>query len=118
MSPSILEGRWRIVKAVSGGVEGATPEGTYLFIQGDVFERQTPDYTYKRRITLNTNRHPFQIDLHITNEPHKGSTFLGLFKLEADTLYIAHSLPNHPRPVDFESTQENKQILSISVRQK
>ncbi len=96
-----LNGKWNIIKAISSGIEGATPKGTYLYIQENLFERHTPKYIFTREMELNRTTNPFQIDLHITNEPELGKTFLGIFKLEGDILTIAHSLPNFPRPTSF-----------------
>ncbi len=112
-----LNGRWVLTRAVSAGEEGASPKGTFLVIQGDEFERHTPTYVFNRKIKINDAVVPHQIDLLITNEPDKGQTFLGIYKIEGNTLMLAHALPSNPRPTDFESTQENKQILSISVKQ-
>lgn len=112
-----LNGKWKLIRAVSAGTEGASPKGTYLVIKDTVFERHTPEYVFERKITVNTTTTPFQMDLYITNEPDKGKTFLGIYKLEGDTLYIAHALPGSPRPVNFESTLENKQILSITLKE-
>lgn|GEM_PF-2120558 len=112
-----INGKWILTKSVSAGVEGASPEGTFLLIEDDLFERHTPSYVFQRKITLNDSILPHWIDLLIVNEPDKGKTFLGIYKREGDTLFIAHTLPNMPRPVSFESTSENKQILSVSVKE-
>ena len=102
--------------SVAAGIEGATPVGTYLRIADDYFERNTPAYVFTRTIDVNTDTVPHHIDLHITNEPDLGKTFLGIYKLEGNTLSLAHALPGKPRPVSFESTQENQQILSVSEK--
>jgi uncharacterized protein (TIGR03067 family) len=117
MLDTALNGTWRIVKSVASGVEGATPEGSYLLIRGEVFERHTPSYVFTRTISINAERTPHEIDLLITNEPDKGKVFLGIYSIEGDTLTLAHALPGRPRPTGFASTPDNQQILSVSVRQ-
>jgi uncharacterized protein (TIGR03067 family) len=114
----LINGKWRLTRSVAAGVEGASPEGTFLVIKDNLFERHTPEYVFERQIDVNKDTSPAKIDLHITNEPDKGKIFLGIYKLEGDTLFIAHSLPGNPRPTQFESTAENKQILSVSVRER
>ena len=116
MTDQALNGKWQVDLSVAGGVAGATPVGTYLLIEGGYFERNTPDYVFTRTLTINNDTLPHQVDLHITNEPGIGKIFLGIYKIEGDTLYIAHSLPGRPRPVIFESTPENQQILSVSTK--
>ena len=106
-----------LIKSASAGKEGASPKGTYLLINENKFERHTPNHIYERIISVNKKTQPSQMDLHIINEPDKGKTFLGIFIIEGDTLTIAHSLPGKSRPVEFESTKENEQILSISVKE-
>ena len=69
---------------------------------------------FTRTIAVDSSKVPHHIDLHITNEPDYGKTFLGIYKIENDTLFIAHALPGKPRPEVFESTTENQQILSVS----
>ena len=116
MTDNELNGKWQVIKSVAAGIEGATPEGTYLKIEADYFERQTPNYVFTRTIDINKESVPYQINLHITNEPDLGTIFLGIYKLEGNTLYIAHALPGRSRPVSFESTTENHQILSVSTK--
>ena len=117
MTDHELEGTWDVVLSVAAGEEGATPAGTYLKIEGDYFERNTPNHIFTRTIVVNKDTTPYEIDLHITNEPDKGKTFLGIYKVEGNTLSIAHALPGNPRPSQFESTAANKQILSVSKKQ-
>jgi len=112
-----LNGKWMLTSAVSAGEDGASPEGTFLIIQGDDFERHTPAHVFKRKIKVDTTVDPHQIDLAITNEPDLGKTFLGIYRVEGDTLFLAHALPGRPRPTNFISTVENQQVLSISVKQ-
>lgn len=112
-----IDGKWLLTRSVSAGKEGASPDGKFLLIEGTLFERHTPNYIFERQLMLNTSVFPYQIDLHITNEPDKGKTFLGIYKVEGDVLTIAHALPGKPRPTTFESTEENEQILSISTKQ-
>ena len=116
MTDIALDGKWKVTLSVAAGEEGATPAGTYLLIEGSYFERNTPAHVFTRSLTINKDTLPHQIDLHITNEPDLGKTFLGIYKIEGNTLLIAHALPGRPRPVGFESTPENEQILSVSTK--
>lgn len=112
-----LDGKWNLVRSVASGKEGASPEGSFLKIQGDLFERHTPNHVFTRKLKLDTTKNPMEIDLLITNEPDLGKTFLGILECDDDILTIAHSLPGFPRPTSFESTPENQQILSISKKE-
>ena len=73
-------------------------------------------HVFKIEIVVSNNIFPHEIDLHITNEPEKGKTFLSIYKIEGDTLFICHALPGATRPTEFSSRQENKHILSVSKR--
>ncbi|NJO25304.1 MAG: TIGR03067 domain-containing protein [Bacteroidia bacterium] len=113
-----IEGKWKIILSVSAGKANASFEESYLMIKGNSFERHTPDYVFERTFTIDSIHKPHHINLLITNEPDKGKIFLGIYKIEGDSLFIAHSLPGFPRPVSFESTLGNKQIFSLSVKRK
>jgi uncharacterized protein (TIGR03067 family) len=118
MSPFLqsIQGTWRIVRALEGGRE--VDQGvSELVITGERFERRTPKHTFERRLVLQERDGlPAAVDLHITNEPGLGGTFLGIIELKADELSICHALPGKPRPGTFVSTPQNGWILSVSNR--
>lgn len=70
--------------------------------------------TYK----LDAKTDPKAIDIKIEEGDGKGEAYLGLYKLDGDTLTICHTLNGKARPAKLESTAENGAILVVYKRAK
>ncbi len=110
-----LEGSWRVKEAKDSG-EPVKEINDLLTIRGNIFERVTPVHTFIRVLKIDATKDPAWIDLHVANEPGKGEVFLGIYEQHGDYLKICHARPGRPRPTEFSSTPENRQILSVSRR--
>ena len=112
---SALAGRWTIQAAYRGGEQ--LDEPAYLQFEGCTFQRVSGEEVWQRDIVLDDTHQPKWMTIYPQSDPYRGKTLLGIYKIEGDTLYIAHAAPGKDRPTAFTSPEDTEQVLSISTKQ-
>ena len=114
-SCDLLTGKWTIREAYKGGKK--IEEQAYLQFDACSFQRVSGADVWQRVIELDDTQAPRWMTIYPQSDPFRGKTLLGIYKVEGDTLYIAHAAPGQPRPTAFESPDDTEQVLSISKKQ-
>jgi uncharacterized protein (TIGR03067 family) len=113
-----LEGKWRVVKLAGGGqeVEFKDREAFFVFDGADI-TISSGNKTEKLRVaTLDTTTDPRCVDLTEKREGRPDRTLEGVYKLDGDTLQIAHALPNvgKNRPTGFDKSTERAMVWTLT----
>jgi uncharacterized protein (TIGR03067 family) len=100
-----LEGSWRQVGAIwNGGVtEGMEREYVWTYHNGKETTHLDGDLIAQRPFTVRASFRPGRMDCFETVGEHKGKTWRHIYRIEGDTLWIAHGPVDGERPRGFES---------------
>ncbi len=114
-----FEATW---KFVSIEVEGdPVPEdkfvGDRLVLKGRQFTSNVQGNTTHGVFKIDPTVNPKTIDLTFTDGPGKDKTQKGIYELEGDTQKICFSLPGRPRPTEFVSKPDSRQMIQVLERQ-
>jgi uncharacterized protein (TIGR03067 family) len=114
-----LDGMWRQIKVVRDG-EALSPvelEYAFAFHAGEVSTYQCGDLVATSRITLDPGFQPKWIHERHVSGPLRGKVFVGIYKLEGDTLTVCWGFSSPHRPLTFQSTQGSGTLLVVLRRQ-
>ena len=79
-----MQGTWLIEQALEAG-HAVSQGAATLRIVGTTFARVTPSHVFERTIALRAGANGImELDLHVTNEPGKGSTLLGIVEIDGE----------------------------------
>ena len=102
----MLDGRWEIVNAEREGKElGGGFRGFTMIVKGKTFDvvSEEGERVSSGTIQLDSGKSPPTVDLTYTAGVSKGTTFLGVYELQGDTLTIALVEAGAARPKRVES---------------
>ncbi len=115
-----LEGVWDFVTAVDGGNEQKPPAGGFFHFQaGGKLTTKFGDDKREAVYTADPTKKPHTLDLTPGDGPFQGKTIKLIYFVEGDTLTLCggHG-PEDPRPTEFTSKQDSKQVLLTLKREK
>jgi uncharacterized protein (TIGR03067 family) len=111
-----LEGKWKWVKAAIGGKEAEANKEAFFVFKGNELTMSAGDKTETYHIAaLDPTTDPMCVDL-VEKRPGKPDrTLEGVYRIEGDTLQIAHSLPNDGknRPTRFDKSLERGIVWTL-----
>jgi uncharacterized protein (TIGR03067 family) len=81
---------------------------TTVMLKGEVF--------MKAKFTIDPTKKPKTIDYQVLEGKTKGSTRLGIYELDGDTLRINYAVPYRDRPTDFTSKVGAEHSVSVWKR--
>lgn len=108
-----MEGRWRVISAVSNGVS-LTSEmlvGVFITVHGDRLDTVTPHRTNSSKILVPSEDVPGALDIDMD-----GQTGRGLYEIVGTTLRMIHGPIGTPRPTSFEAPEGSKLTLMTALR--
>ena len=117
--PPTIVGEWAGEKAEAGGKPLPVPPGgiTMEFLaDGKVVIREGPKPAETAQYTADPKKSPAEIDLNPSDKA-KGLTFVGIYKIEGDTLTICLGVGGK-RPAKFESPAGSDSMLMTLKRTK
>ena len=112
-----FEGKWRLVKAAGGGQESELKDKEVYF----VFKGAELTITSGNRVetcqiaAIDTTTDPKCIDLVEKRKGRPDRTLEGVYKIDGDTLQLAHELPGggKSRPTSFEKSVERALVYTL-----
>jgi uncharacterized protein (TIGR03067 family) len=90
-------------------------ENRFVFL-GDMLTSTVNGQKYISKIKLDTEAKPRTIDFMVKEGPNDtaGSTVLGIYELEGDTLKLCISLPGiNTRPTEFKRTEDETVVFQL-----
>jgi uncharacterized protein (TIGR03067 family) len=114
-----LQGEWTMVSGERDG--DAFPEGitndAKRIVQGDETTVTMQGQLFmKAKFTLDTAKTPKTIDYSVTGGPYTGSTQLGIYELDGDTMKLCFSIPGQERPTNFLTKPGDGRTLAVWKR--
>jgi uncharacterized protein (TIGR03067 family) len=106
-----LQGEWRILKAYDNGEKVPVldiKDMTIKFAGGTVVVREGNKVQDRFTIKLDPSKKPKAIDFLVTEGKKKGSTDLGIYLLEGDSLKLSIKEGGPERPKEFASKAGSK----------
>ncbi|MBS0263293.1 MAG: TIGR03067 domain-containing protein [Planctomycetes bacterium] len=115
---SELEGTWDLVSLERDGEAVNVQDDTRLVITGNRFEVRVGDKVIAAGMNrLNRELRPATVDATYTVGPDQGHSFKGIYQLDEDTLkFCRGGAPEQERPRAFQTTAENRGLLSVYRR--
>jgi uncharacterized protein (TIGR03067 family) len=111
---SKLDGAWTAVSAERDGKPADELNGHRLTFAGNTFVvDRDGKVLYKGTFKADPARRPARIDFRNTEGEAKGATWLGVYRLEGDTLTIADNAPDpmKPRPTRLSTTAGSGHVM-------
>jgi uncharacterized protein (TIGR03067 family) len=114
-----LAGKWIPKSAVLAGdkIPDEVCKNIQLEMSPGRYKTITSGVESSGTITIDVTKEPRSMDIAIEDGPEAGKTIKCIYKLESEILHVAYSLAfEDVRPVDFESNQDNKQLVIVYQR--
>ncbi|MBV9126392.1 MAG: TIGR03067 domain-containing protein [Planctomycetes bacterium] len=114
-----LQGTWTVVSVERDGkmVPPEKLQGWTWTVQGDKYTFQPGDQSIEGTYRLDQRRKPWTIEATRTNGPEKGTTLMGIYRQEGDTLTICFSPAGKTeRPSHFASPPGSGLALYVLKR--
>jgi uncharacterized protein (TIGR03067 family) len=118
---ALLEGEWSMV---SGEVNGfsmpkeTVESGKRVAKAGETTVSFGGQVRFKARFRIAPARKPKAIDYAMTEGPTKGKTYLGIYRVDGDTVTFCFAAPGKERPTDFTAGAGSERTLSVWRRNK
>jgi uncharacterized protein (TIGR03067 family) len=90
----------------------------WMKCKGNEYTTKTRQGTTHGTFQVNPTAKPKTIDVTTTDGPLKGTTFLGIYELTADTYHVSMGLPGKPRPSDFTSKAGSGNGVQVMKKEK
>lgn len=104
-----IQGGWQGTKLEIGGKSPpaeVVERGKYVFKGNAITMFEGDKIVGKVTFTLDPAKAPKAIDITATEDPQKGKTMLGIYRLEGDTLILCFG--TEQRPTEFSASAEKK----------
>ena len=114
-----LDGEWVLVSASADGkpvTDDALKTGRRTIKNGETTVMLKGQVFMKAKFTIDPTKKPKAIDYQILEGKTKGSTRLGIYELDGDTLRINYAVPYRDRPADFTSKIGVEHSMSVWKR--
>jgi uncharacterized protein (TIGR03067 family) len=115
-----LQGTWTFVSVEQDGQ--ALPQGDpgpTITFQGDKFTVKAGDQVVQAGTqTLDAGKTPKTVDAKVTEGEGKGTTMLGIYELDGDTLKACFDTQGKKRPTEFKTAGGSGHMLVVMKRDK
>jgi len=116
-----LAGKWTFASREEGGK--ATPaeqlKTMMLTLDGDKFTAKDGDKVVQAgTYTVDPSQTPKTVNAAVTEGEGKGTTMLGIYELDGDTMKCCFDPEGKKRPTEFKSAEGSKVILMVHKREK
>lgn len=119
-----FQGVWVLTSSRTDGRD-TPPEGIKqladfkIIVKSDTWTCKVGDETrFDGKFRLDPTKTPKWFDFTNTSGPHKGKTFLAIYKLEADTLTYCEAAEGKLRPSEFAAKPASGRTLNVFKREK
>jgi uncharacterized protein (TIGR03067 family) len=115
-----LQGTWTFVSMERGGekVPQGDPAPTITF-DGDKFTVKAGDTVLQAGTNVfDAGKSPKTVDAKVTEGEVKGTTMLGIYELDGDSLKACFDMEGKKRPTEFKSTAGDGHMLVVLKRAK
>ena len=113
-----LEGKWRLVKAAGGGQESELKDkDVYFACKGTELTMTSGNRVETYQIAaIDTTTDPKCVDLVEKRKGKPDRTLEGVYRIDGDTLQIAHELPGggKSRPTSFEKSIDRGLVWTLT----
>jgi uncharacterized protein (TIGR03067 family) len=115
-----FEGDWKFVSVEVGGMKMdiAIFKNSLLSCHGDKFTFKEGDMLTHGTFKVDPTKKPKTIDVIFNDGPQKGSTMLGIYKLEGDVYKVCFDTDGKTRPKEFASKEGTRSVYEILQREK
>jgi uncharacterized protein (TIGR03067 family) len=115
-----FEGTWTFASMVYEGQEipAAGLAESSMICKGNEYTTKNRQGTTRGTFQVDPTVSPKTIDVTMTDGPLKGTTFLGIYELSADTYHSSMGLPGKPRPTDFKSKAGSGNGVQVMKKEK
>jgi uncharacterized protein (TIGR03067 family) len=116
-----LAGKWTFASREEGGKETPAEQlkTMILTLDGDKFTVKDGDKVVQAgTYTVDPGQTPKTVNATVTEGDGKGTTMLGIYELDGDTMKCCFDPEGKKRPTEFKSTEEAKTILMVHKREK
>jgi len=116
-----FQGIWNIESSVTGGTEISADQlkGFILIFEGDKHTLKFGDKVFQvGTLKLDPSKSPKTIDVTMTEGPDKGTTMLGIYEIDGDTLRVCFDPQGKKRPTEFKSAAGSQNFVNVHKRVK
>lgn len=114
-----LDGEWVLVSGIANGAkipDDVVKTGRRITKNGETTVMLKGEVFMKAKFTIDATKKPKAIDYKVIEGKTKGSTRLGIFELDGDTLRLSYAVPYRDRPTDFTSKVGSEHSVSVWKR--
>ena len=116
-----FQGNWNIESSVTGGTEISADQlkGFILIFEGDKHTLKFGDKVFQvGTLKLDPSKSPKTVDVTMTEGPDKGTTMLGIYEIDGDTLRVCFDPQGKKRPTEFKSAAGSQNFVNVHKRVK
>ena len=116
-----MQGEWSMVSGSADGMaipDEMLPNAKRVCKGNETTVTIGPQLIMQATFTVDPTKKPKTIDYQATDGPTKGSTHLGIYEIDGDTIRYCFAAPDAERPADFTSKPGERRTLSMWKRKK
>ncbi|HYV39244.1 MAG TPA: TIGR03067 domain-containing protein [Gemmataceae bacterium] len=111
-----IQGTWKFVSVEMDGKK-EDPKEQIIIFQGDKFTVKIGDMVLQAGTQkLDPGKKPATVDAIVTEGEGKGTTMLGIYEIQGDTLKSCFDMQGKKRPTEFKTAPDSGTFLAVLKR--